>query len=171
MMAGTGGYGHPAGGGRRAVADVARWDQAEAAGREVMSSLAGIEPDRELWTRADEVTTLVIDTLIEHLIAAHMQSPARVCPHAVPEVFERSPRPLVLDVARGVLACAEGCYPKRSRSWPDDAACFECGRPVGGFVAHDLVIAYGPVLVAAALCLACRTRLPVPRSAPDSRGN
>ena len=139
---------------------VARLDQAEAARREVMSSLAGIEPNRRLWTRPDRVTTLVIDTLIDHLIVAHSQSPARVCPHAVPEAFERSPRPLVLDAVRGVLACAERCYPKRSRSWPDEAACLECGRPVGGVVAHDLFIAYGPVLVAAALCPPCRNRRP-----------
>jgi hypothetical protein len=163
--------GRAAGGEWRAVAQLARWDQADAAGREVRESLAGIEPDRQLWMRPDEVTFSVIEALIDHLVGAHSQSPARVCPHAVLEAFERSPRPLVLDVVRGVLACAEGCYPARSHSWPDEAACFACGRPVRGFVAHNLVIAYGPVLVAAALCPPCRYGQPFPRMVPSRRSN
>lgn len=160
--------GHTAGGEWRAVADVARLDQAKAAAREVTSLLTRIEPNHRLWTRTDEVTILVIDTLIEHLMGVHSQSEARVCPHAVPEAFELFPRPLVLDVVRGVLACAEECYPKRSPSRPDEAACFQCGRPAGRFLEHDLFVAYGPVLVAAALCPGCRNhRDRVPGTAPS----
>ena len=152
-------------GGWGAVEDVARWDQAEAAVREVMASLAGI-PDRQRWLCGDEVTTQVIDTLIDHLVSAHPRSSERVCPHALPAVFNRAPRPLVLDVARGVLACVEGCYPKRARSWPEEPACFDCTQPVGGFDSHDLFIAHGPVLVAAALCQSCRSHGPVTRVIP-----
>ena len=109
--------------------------------------------------RADRVTALVIDALVDHLREVHSESPERVCPHALPEAFERSPRPMVLDVARGILACADTCYPRRAaRSSPRAAACFRCAGPVGANVTHNLLITHGPVLVAAALCPTCSTQ-------------
>ncbi|HEX6887921.1 MAG TPA: hypothetical protein VF143_07430, partial [Candidatus Nanopelagicales bacterium] len=60
---------------------------------------------------------------------------------------------------RGLLAC-ERCYPTMADQWPDDAACFECGRLVGGFVWHDLFVAYGPILAVGALCARCRDWTP-----------
>ena len=65
--------------------------------------------------RADRVTALVIDALVDHLREVHSESPERVCPHALPEAFERSPRPMVLDVARGILACADRAIPAGRR--------------------------------------------------------
>lgn len=155
--------GHAAGAEWRGVGAVAEADQAQAAGRDVRSSLAAIEPGRGLWTRVDRVTALVIDALVDHLLESHSDSPARVCPHALPDAFQRSPRPLVLDVVRGVLACADTCYPLRAaQSRPREAVCFACAGPVGGVVRHNLFVAHGPVLAAAALCPTCCSRRRVP---------
>ena len=72
---------------------------------------------------------------------------------------------MVLDVVRGILACADTCYPPRAaRSSPPAAVCFRCAGPVRGPVPHNLHIAHGQVLVAAALCPTCSTQRRLPTS-------
>ncbi|MCU0300936.1 MAG: hypothetical protein MUF35_04935 [Candidatus Nanopelagicales bacterium] len=138
----------------RAPADVARWDQVEAAQREVLAALEDVAPQPERWSRAGDTTVRTIERLVRHLAA---QDPASglTCPHATDPGFDRAPCLLVLDGARGLLAC-ERCYPQLAGTWPDDVPCFDCGQLVGGFVWHDLYVACGPVLAVGALCARCR---------------
>jgi hypothetical protein len=84
-----------------------------------------------------------------------------ICPHARQGAFDWAPRPLVLDVVHGILACWEDCYWSRvpaglPGSSPIDAQCFDCGRNTILQPGRDLLVAYGPILVVAALCPRCR---------------
>ena len=134
-----------------------RRDQVHRASLDVSMLLSGLSPESVLWTRPPTSTLRVVERLIEHLYTLHGGT-ARVCPHALAPAFDRSPQPLVLDAVRGVLACvAEGCYARQSAEpdGPAEATCFLCGEATSGD-RHDLFLAYGPILVAAALCPDCR---------------
>ena len=134
-----------------------RWDQVHQASMDVSTLLSGLTPAPVPWTRPPTSTLRVVERLIEHLYTMHGGT-ARVCPHALAPTFERSPQPLVLDAVRGVLACvAAGCYARQSAE-PDgrtEATCVLCGEATSAD-RHDLFLAYGPILVAAALCPDCR---------------
>jgi len=146
----------------------ARWDQARSASADVTGVLTALAPDRTGWTRPGPHAILVVEGMLEHLLADHQDS-ARVCPHARAASFDRSPQPLVLDVVRGILACVEaGCYARRAAALEPapQAACLLCGeQALAG--QHDLFIAYGPILVAAALCPACRSTPNLRHGGPD----
>ena len=147
----------------------ARHDQVRAAQADVVDILGAIARQREQWSRIDEGTHVRIEALLERVLVRHADDD-RVCPHARQGAFDRAPRPLVLDAARGILACWEGCYWSRVSSGatddPVNAACFDCGGRLDQFAARDLFIAYGPILVVGALCARCRGGAH-PESAPD----
>ncbi|MCU0282782.1 MAG: hypothetical protein MUD13_02645 [Candidatus Nanopelagicales bacterium] len=138
-----------------APAETARWDQLGAAQREVMAALGDVAPDRQRWSRAGDTTLRTVERLVAHL-ARQDPSSGLTCPHATVPSFDRAPCPLVLDAARGILAC-QRCYARLADTWPDDVPCFDCGQLVGGFVQHDLYVACGPVLAVGALCHRCRS--------------
>ncbi len=152
------------------AARIARDDQAWAAQSEVVGILALVERERKGWSRLDDRTQQRIDALLGQLSSVDTDR-TRVCEHASGAAFARSPRPLVLDTVRGILACWEGCYwlrvgrgiPHRERG---SVRCFDCGRGVGRFVGHDLFIAYGPILVVGVLCTSCQEPAPDGPTAP-----
>jgi hypothetical protein len=137
----------------------ARYDQVRAAQADVVGILGVIARERQRWSRVDEGTHARIDALLEQIFALDAD-PARVCPHARQVAFDRAPRPLVLDSVRGILACWEGCYWRTVSSGvtggPINETCFNCGRRLDRLAGQDLFIAYGPILVVAALCAQCR---------------
>ena len=134
-----------------------RWDQVQQASVDVSALLSALSRGPGRWRRPPTASLRVVERLLEHFYSMHGGT-ARVCPHALAPAFDRSPQPLVLDAVRGVLACvAEGCYARQSAE-PDgrtEASCFLCGEATSAD-RHDLFLAYGPILVAAALCPNCR---------------
>ncbi len=149
-------------------------DQAKAAQADVVAILGAIGRDRERWSRIDEGMHARIEALLERLLE-HAADDARVCTHARKGAFDRAPRPLVLDAARGILACWEDCYWRRLNSGgsggPLDPTCFDCGRRLDQFAGQDLFIAYGPILVVGPLCARCRAgahTLPPPERDPGA---
>ena len=134
-----------------------RWDQVQQASVDVFALLSSLSPDAVRRSRPPTASLRVVERLLEHFYSMHAGT-ARVCPHALAPAFDHSPQPLVLDAVRGILACvAEGCYARQSAEpgGPAEATCFVCGGPTSGD-RHDLFLAYGPILVAAALCPDCR---------------
>lgn len=146
--------------GHRGHASAAQWDQVEAARHDVLASMADAAPDSHLWDRPEVAIIRVVERMLEQL--ADPSTPAdRICPHAGHLAFDRGPRPLVLDTARGVLMCRDVCYPRRAaQPAPRDVACLRCGAQVRSTARPDLVIAYGPILVLATLCRTCRSDRP-----------
>lgn len=137
----------------------ARHDQARAAQAEVVAILGSIAGQRERWNRIDECTQARIETLLRQVLANDADED-RVCSHARRGAFDRAPRPLVLDTTRGILACSDGCYGRRVSPEVTDGrvtgTCFDCGRRLD-HSGQDLFIAYGPILLAGALCMRCRS--------------
>ena len=119
------------------------------------------------------MTALVIDALAT-TCSRCTPSPQRGCAHTRSRRPSSAPSPLVLDAVRGILACADTCYPPsggtilaaRGRLLP-------VRRTGGGPVTHNLHITHGPVLVAAALCPTCSTqrmrRVPSPGAQSEGR--
>ena len=151
------------------AARAARHDQVRAAQGDVVAILAAFAKQRERWGRVDEGTLARVEDLLEQVLAD--ADDTRVCHHAREGEFDRAPRPLVLDVPRRIVACWEGCYWRRVSTAGAggivDPTCFDCGRPLA-VAGHDLFIAYGPILVVAALCPECR-RGPSPASGTRRR--
>ena len=141
----------------------ARHDQARAAQADVVAILGTIERQRERWSRIDEGMHARIEALLEGVFAADADQ-GRVCQHARQSAFDRAPRPLVLDAMRGILACWDGCYWRAVSTGPPvgrlNTTCFDCGRRLDSFLGPDVFIAYGPILVVAALCETCRSQPP-----------
>jgi hypothetical protein len=149
------------------AAQGARHDQARAAQADVVAILGALARQREQWSRIDEATHVRVVALLEGLFAADAD-PGRVCRHARQAAFDRAPRPLVLDVMRGILACWDECYWAADGVGPvarGSVACFACGGRLDG-PGPDLFIAYGPILVVAALCQRCR--IPAPAEPADA---
>jgi hypothetical protein len=147
-------------------------DQVRAAQADVVAILGAIAREPERWSRIDERMHVRIEAQLERVLA-NATDDARVCPHARKGAFDRAPRPLVLDAARGILACWEGCYWQRLSSGrsrgPVDPTCFDCGRRLDRFAGQDLFVAYGPILVVGPLCARCRGAahaLPAPEHDP-----
>lgn len=152
------------------AARVARRDQALAAQADVLGILDDLVRDRTQWRRIDERTQRAIEAMVARLVAIDADSDL-VCPHARQGALDWAPRPLVLDVVLGILACWEDCYWSRAQadpgSSPIDARCFDCGRRMILRPGRDLLVAYGSILVVAALCPRCRGSVPS-RPAPGS---
>ena len=153
------------------AARTASHDQVHAAQADVARILGGIAGGRQRRSRIDTSTQGRIEALLRRVFAED-GDPATACPHARHPAFDSAPRPLVLDAVRGILACSS-CYlsavgPGSSRE-PLDATCFDCGRGLGRLAGPDLFIAYGPILVVAALCQQCWDRMPPePSTEPDA---
>lgn len=153
----------------RRPCEIAHDDQSQAAADEILDFLAALEPRILTWQRAGAWTKLRISMFLQRARASTDTS-FRVCTHAREPAFHESPRPLVLDTQRGILACRAGCYLACVRAqgdgrWSDGGVCFACGGPVEGAVWHDLYIAYGPILALGTLCAQCRQSSsgPLPR--------
>jgi hypothetical protein len=136
----------------------ARHDQARAAQADVVAILGSIARHSERWNRIDEGTHARIEALLQRVLADDADE-ERVCPHARQSAFDQAPRPLVLDATHGILACWDGCYWRRESSGvlggPVTETCFDCGRGLDQLDGEDLLIAYGPILVAGVLCAQC----------------
>jgi len=142
------------------AARIARHDQALAAQAEVLGILDDLARDQHDWRRIDRRTQHAIEAMVARMVVIDTDSDL-VCPHARQSAFDRAPRPLVLDVVHGILACWEDCYWSRvptgvPGSSPIDAQCFDCGRKLVLRSGRDLLVAYGPILLVAALCPRCR---------------
>lgn len=157
----------------RDAARVARHDQAMAAQAEVLDILDDLVRDRVDGRRIDRRTQRVIEELVAGLVASAPDLD-RVCAHVRQGAFDWAPRPLVLDVVRGILACWDDCYwsrvPQgRPGARPIETVCFDCGQRLRVRSGRHLLVGYGPILVVAALCPSCRGSSEL-RAAPGPAG-